>query len=45
VNVGVDKASPNRVHTDALFSNLSRQADGQRIDRTLGGRVVDVLAR
>src|SRR5687767_6078900 len=45
MDLGADHARPHRVDADALGAHLLRQADGESVDRALGRRVVDVLAR
>ena len=45
VELRVDDTRPDRVDADAFFGHFVREADGHRVHRALGGRVVDVFAR
>src|SRR6185437_4500991 len=42
VNFGVDQPWPDAGDADALAGNLKPEANGEGIDRALGGRVVDI---
>lgn len=44
VHGGVDEAGADGVDADAFFGDLFGEADGERIDCTFGGGVVNVLA-
>ena len=45
VHLGIDVTGAHRIHTKALLSNFLRQADRERLDRSLAGGIVNVLVR
>jgi len=45
MHVRIDETGADGVDADALLGDLLRQADGHRIHRAFGCRVIDVFAR
>ena len=45
MDVGVDRAGPDRGHADALVHDLPRKSDGEGVDRALRGGIVDTSPR
>lgn len=45
MNLGIDNAWPHRVDPHTFVRHFPGEADGEGVDRALGGGIVDIFAR